>query len=196
MFQSPRLAVKFARSNDLQHVMHSRAFALAFLFLSFLGSDGRAGEESIVARWDFGVEESTQLAAHGGLRRDQAGPRSPEFPDFADDNTAIRLDGNGGYVVVSDPGSDSVFDFTNGDAITLEAWVRLDEDVGSSPKYVIGKGRTGGPAFARDNQNWALRVVETKGIVKLSFLFATAREQGDSHWHRWTSESGFDIASA
>ncbi len=31
--------------------------------------------------------------------------------------------------------------------------------------------------------------------MKLSFLFATARGQGDSHWHRWTSEAGFEAES-
>jgi cytochrome c553 len=185
----------FILPEDLQDFMNSRPFTLAFLLMSFLFSDGRADEESITARWDFGAEESTLLLTHGGVQRDQAGPRAPEFPNFSGNNTAIRLDGKGAYVAVSDPGSDSVFDFSSGDAITLEAWVRLDENAGSSPMYVIGKGRTGAPTFARDNQNWALRVVETKGIVKLSFLFATARGQGDSHWHRWTSEAGFDAAS-
>ncbi len=122
--------------------MYSRAIVLAFMFLTFIVSDGRADEESMVAHWDFGAEESTKLLTHGGLQRDQAGPRA-EFPNFAEDNTAIRLDGKGAYVRVTDPGPSSVFDFSDGDAVTLEAWVRLDGSPGSSPRYVIGKGRTG-----------------------------------------------------
>ena len=77
-------------------------------------------------------------------------------------------------------------------AVTLEAWVKLDGSRNGSPMYVIGKGRTGSPRFDRDNQNWSLRVVGSKGMTKLSFLFATARGEGESHWHRWTSKAGFD----
>lgn len=152
-------------------------------------------ETSLVARWDFGTEEATPLSSHGGVARDQAGPRPPEFPDFAQDNTAIRLDGNGAYLSVADPGTNSEFDFTSGDAITLEAWVKLDQARDGSPIYVIGKGRTGAPKFAADNQNWSLRIVSSKGVATLSFLFATEPGPGDAHWHRWSSKSGFQAAS-
>ena len=148
-----------------------------------------------VARWDFGAEESTPLVSHGRVERDQAGPRPPEFPDFAKNNTAVKLDGKGAYFAVADPGPDSDFDFTNGDTITLEAWVKLDGAQGGGPMYVIGKGRTGSPQVARDNQNWSLRIVASQGIAKASFLFATAPGAGDSHWHRWTSKAGFNAAT-
>ncbi|MBP85896.1 MAG: hypothetical protein CMJ64_04130 [Planctomycetaceae bacterium] len=148
-----------------------------------------------VALWDFGAEESTPLTSHGGVQRDQAGPRPPEFPDFSKDNTAVRLDGKGAYFSVTDSGPNSHFDFTNGDAITLEAWVKLDEVREGSPMYVIGKGRTGAPKFANDNQNWSLRIVTSKGVAKLSFLFATKPGPGDAHWHRWSSKAGFQAAT-
>ena len=131
-----------------------------------------AADDTPIARWDFGSEDAAPLSLHGLVHRDQAGPRPPEFPDFADDNTALRFVGDG-YLSVDDPGSESDFDFDNGDAITLEAWVKLDDPRNGQLMYVIGKGRTGSPKFARDNQNWALRVVAVNDVAKISFLFAT-----------------------
>ncbi len=151
-----------------------------------------AQDTDVVARWDFGTEESAPLTAHGGVKRDQAGPKPPEFPDFAENNTAVQLDGNGAYLSVRDSGPSSRFDFTNGDAITLEAWVRLDGHQEGRLMYVVGKGRTGAPRFARDNQNWALRIFSASKVAKLSFLFATAPGSGNQHWHRWTSQAGFE----
>ncbi|HUG68811.1 MAG TPA: LamG-like jellyroll fold domain-containing protein, partial [Pirellulaceae bacterium] len=171
--------------------MSSIGYVALIAALSLALSDN----SSPVARWDFGAEEATRLASHGGVQRDQAGPRPPEFPDFAKDNTAVQLDGKGAYLSVEDPGPNSRFDFSNGDAITLEAWVKLDGLRDGSPMYVVSKGRTDAPRFARDNQNWALRVVGAKGVAKVNFLFATAPGAGDAHWHRWTSEAGFDAAT-
>ncbi len=62
----------------------------------------------------------------GDVVRDQVGPRPPDFPSFAPDNTAIQLKGKGTRIEIKDPGEKSAFDFTNGDAITMEAWVKLD----------------------------------------------------------------------
>ncbi len=168
---------------------------LTLIAVVSLAANLRAGDSSLVARWDFGAEEPTPLASVGGVQRDQAGPIPPEFPDLAENNTAVRLDGQGARLFIADTGPNSQFDFTTGDAITLEAWVKLDGLRDGSPMYVIGKGRTGSPRFARDNQNWALRVVGVNGVAKLSFLFATSPGQGNSHWHRWTSKSGFDVVT-
>lgn len=175
--------------------MRSNSLAFALLMAVSFAGQLSAGDSSLVARWDFDAEESTPLTAHGGVERDKAGPVSPEFPDFAENNTAVKLDGNGAYLSVADTGPNSKFDFTNGDTITLEAWVKLDGLRDGSPMYVVGKGRTDSPHFARDNQNWALRVVGAKGVAKINFLFATAPRAGDAHWHRWTSEAGFDAAT-
>jgi mono/diheme cytochrome c family protein len=154
-----------------------------------------ADEPVVAGRWDFGPEEATVLTPHGGVQRDQAGPRPPEFPDFAENNTAVRLDGKGAYLSIPDPGPDSPFDFTNGDAITLEAWIKLEGIRDGQPMYVIGKGRTNSPRFPRDNQNWALRVVGDGGLARLGFLFASQPTQDGSHWHRWTSQAGFEAAT-
>ena len=104
----------------------------------------------------------------------------------------MRLDGKTAYFSVADPGSDSDFDFTNGDAITFEAWVKVDDIRNGQPMYVIGKGRTNSPKFARDNQNWSFRVVGAKSMASLGFLFAGKAGPGVAHWHRWTSKAGFD----
>jgi hypothetical protein len=143
-------------------------------------------------RWDFGSEETMPLTAQGNVARDQAGPRPPEFPDMSPHNTAVRVDA-GAYLSIPDSGADSEFDFKNGDPITLEAWVSPTEIREGEPRYIIGKGRTNLPGFARDNQNWALRLVGGQGEAEVNFLFATKPSSGDKHWHRWTSELGFPV---
>ncbi|TWU12109.1 Planctomycete cytochrome C [Symmachiella macrocystis] len=153
-----------------------------------------AEDTSPVAQWDFGTEESTPLTAKGNVQRDQAGPRPPEFPDMAANNTAVRID-RGGYFVVADTGPNSKFDFTNGDAITMEAWVNPSNIREGQIRYVVSKGRTGSPKFARDNQNWSLRLVGAQGEARLSFLFATKLSSEDKHWHRWDSKNGFPVAT-
>ena len=151
------------------------------------------GKSAAIARWDFGTEEATTLTARGNIQRDQAGPRPPEFPEFAENNTAVRVDG--GHLSVPDTGPDSDYDFGNGDAVTLEAWVNPSSIRNGEPRYVIGKGRTGSPRFMRDNQNWALRLVGEKDEARVNFLFATKLTTGDKHWHRWTSSKGFPVST-
>ena len=145
-----------------------------------------------VARWDFDGEPGERMTQQGNLQQGQPGPRPPEFPDMTANNTSVRFDGQGSYYSIPDEGANSRFDFTNGDAISIEAWVRL-EGSGSGPRYVVGKGRTNAPGFARDNQNWALRLEAVRGVARLSFLFASERSSSREHWHRWTSQLGFQI---
>ncbi len=155
-------------------------------------ANGQAQDVQPVARWQFLSEGTERLDLHGDAERDQAGPRPPEFPDLPADNTAVRFAGRG-YVLIGDPGEKSPFDFGNGDEITLEAWVNLERAREGQLMYVIGKGRSDSPEFARDNQNWALRILPRGGAAHLSFLFATVRGSTDSHWHRWTSEGAFGV---
>jgi len=147
-----------------------------------------------VARWDFGTEETAPLTPHGNIERDRAGPRPPEFPKMSADNTAVKLD-SGAYLSLADPGPESDFDFENGDEITLEAWVNPSSVRDGQPLYIIGKGRTGSPKFARDNQNWSLRIVGKDEEARVNFLFASKLSSSDKHWHRWTSKLGFPAAS-
>lgn len=182
------------------------AFRLRFVFspvrlcwivisLLSLSPTAWAADRPIAVRWDFGAEETTPLQSHGAVHRDTPGPRPPAYPDFDAGNTAVTLDGHGAHLSYDDPGAQSPFDFTNGDSITLEAWVQVNEIRAGENVYVIGKGRTDSPGFAADNQNWALRVRETQGKAGVSFLYATVPASGtkksDAHWHRWTTSSGF-----
>jgi mono/diheme cytochrome c family protein len=147
-----------------------------------------------VARWDFGTEETAPLAAKGNVQRDQAGPRPPEFPGMAENNLSVRLDADA-YLTVPDTGLNSVYDFTNGDAITVEAWVNPSVLREGHVGYVVGKGRTGSPKFTHDNQNWSMRVVGAKNEARLSFLFATKLSSSEAHWHRWDSKLGFTVGT-
>ena len=146
-----------------------------------------------VVRWDFGVEESTKLIAHGGVHRDLPGPRPPEFPDFDPANLAVKFDGTGSHYSFAVADANSPFDFTTGDAITIEAWVNMVEIGKGENQYVVGKGRTGDPGFPKENQNWALRMREVEGTAHPSFLFMTppVADGKDRHAHRWTTTAGF-----
>ena len=169
---------------------------IAALVMVAFGS--RATAAAPVVRWDFGQEETTHLVAHRIVHRDVPGPRPPEFPDFDPGNLAVRLEGTG-HFALDRPLADGPLTFTNGQEITLEAWVKVNELRTNENRYVIAKGRTGAAEFPKDNQNWALRVREANGQACVSFLFATPRASGtapgDAHWHRWTTDSGFAPAS-
>ncbi len=172
-------------------VRHSLCLAVWFSLLN--GS--WAADPPAEIRWNFGGEETTPLEASDGVHRDVPGPRPPEYPDFDAGNTAVKLDGKGAHLSVADSGPQSPFDFTLGDAITLEAWVQVDDIRSGENLYVICKGRTGIPGFSAENQNWALRIAEGDGKAGLGFLFASSPEtnsaKAGSPWHRWTSDSGF-----
>ena len=126
-------------------------------------------QAGLVARWDFDGNTAATMTHHGEVEHAQPGPRPPEFPDMPADNTSVRFNGQGAYLSIPDEGENSRFDFTNGDSISIEAWVRVEQS-GSGPRYVIGKGRTNSPGFARDNQNWALRIESMQEIATLSCL--------------------------
>ena len=144
--------------------------------------------------WDFSDSDELDWEVEGTVKVGQVGPRSPEFPDFNETNLAYQFVGDG-YLQRMDPGDESFFDFGNGDEITIEAWVKLGEVREGELMYVVGKGRSNAKGFARDNQNWALRVVANGGAAKLSFLFATSPQSDQSHWHRWTSEESFGAST-
>ncbi len=147
-------------------------------------------------RFDFGTEEPGTLIPRGDVVRDQAGPRPPEFLNMDSDNTAVQLKGYGARFEIKDPGPQSSYKFTNGDAITLEAWIKVESLRAGQPAYIIGKGRTLSPNFGKDNQNWSLRVVGTAdGRAALSFLFTSTSGASVFRWHRWTSDATFQIAA-
>ena len=148
--------------------------------------------EEPVARWEFESEGGIPLTQHGGVHRDVPGPRPPRFPDFPSNNLAVQLDGNGARLTLADPGNESPFDFTNGDEITLEAWVNVRGLNEGENAYIIGKGRTGRAGHSLNNQTWSLRLRQLEGQLCLSFLFCTRMNGAtDDDWHRWTTSSGF-----
>src|SRR5687767_11784870 len=98
---------------------------------------GRAADGALVERFDFGTEELGPLIPRGVVVRDQVGPRPPEFPNLEADNTAVQLKGNGARFEIKDPGPQSRYKFTNGDAITLEAWIRVESLRTGQPAYII-----------------------------------------------------------
>ncbi len=116
------------------------------------------------------------------------GPRPPDFPAFAAENLAAEMSvpGQDAVLRVKDPGKSSVLDFTNGDTITIEAWVqsiRPLRDQQSAP--IVGKGRTENSGFPHDNENWALSLFGDGKLAHASFTFHTAAGTA----HRWVSES-------
>lgn len=119
------------------------------------------------------------------------GPRPPAYPSFAPANGARRFTGTGLTVREADlPGAD--LRFGAGDAITLEAWVKVEELKDGGYAYLVGKGRTRKPPFPEKNQNYALRLYGANGEARVSFLFASAPEKGKpADWHRWTTTKGF-----
>ena len=145
-----------------------------------------AGAPAPGTAWTFDAEQPGALTAEGGVHFGQPGPRRPDYPRFSQTNRAIRLDGRGARLEIPDPGTDSPFDFRQGDALTLEAWVRLTELGRGENVYLIGKGRTDPRAANPNNQNWALRLRETRGAACPSFLFAST----GGTWHRWTAGQG------
>lgn len=145
-----------------------------------------------VAQWAFDGAAPDLGKAEGGVHFLQDGPSRTQFKHLAEGNKAVRLDAaKGGFIRVSDPGANSPFDFDNGDTITIEAWV----NPASAPKggnvYILGKGRTGNRGQQANNQNWGLRLWDSGGLLRLSFLFrsrADGEHAGD--WHRWTTTAG------
>ncbi|NNE93395.1 MAG: DUF1553 domain-containing protein [Verrucomicrobiales bacterium] len=135
----------------------------------------------------------------GKVQLNQEGPLAgKETSKFLpkEKNRAAKFEGNGGRIVIPDPGPGSQFDFGNGDPITIECWVSLDEISQGAHAYIIGKGRTGNPGVNANNQNWAFRLTGEGEFGMPNFLFRSAdgkAVKGD--WHRWKATSGVKTGS-
>jgi hypothetical protein len=92
-----------------------------------------------------------------------------------------------GRLVIADTGEQSAFDRSNGDELTVEAWVNPDSKSLSSGRHlhIVGKGRTGNDEFPADNLNYAVRLTGKGGAAALSFVFRSADPKAE--YHRWTS---------
>jgi hypothetical protein len=154
--------------------------------------DEIVAKDKPVAHWSSNPALTQPLLKFGATLGD--GPRPPEFPDFIEGNHAIVLAKPGASIRVPDPGPESIYDFKSGDSITLEAWVRCDQIGEGQNVYIVGKGRTGSVGLPPHNQNWGLRLRETDGAARVSFVFRDERDasaKNDEFWHRWTSSAGF-----
>ncbi len=130
-----------------------------------------------------------ELAA--GAKIENAGPTSESFLGLPPVNRALVLNGKGARVRIADGDGESSLDFNDGDAITIEAWVRVDRLSNGANVYVVGKGRTH-ETKPMENQNYALRLFGAGGEARVSFLFASeAADKKESNYHRWTSDRGF-----
>ena len=155
----------------------------------FLGLAAVASAQSVPV-WNFDGTALPEFNAVGTVAFKQPGPRRPDYPRFEQKNEAATFDGKGAHLEIKDAGANSLFDFKNGDAITLEAWVKPDGLRKGENAYVIGKGRTDPKSANPSNQNWALRLRVLYDSACLNFLFASPSGTGIK-WHRWTTPTGF-----
>lgn len=137
------------------------------------------------------AESSSMSAASliGKILREANGPTKSRFPLFAETNGAIWLDGQSGSLRFDDPGDQSLFDFGLNDEISIEAWVSPEQIPLGQQVYIVGKGRTGNRGTTPDNQNWALRLRNVNGSLRVSFLYRGRTENGE-RFHRWNSNDG------
>ncbi len=151
-----------------------------------------------VLHFDFEAEPAQlpySASLDAGANIQAVGPTSEFFQGLPDNNRALVLNGEGARVRIGDDGSPAL-DFTLGDAITIETWVRLDKLGNGENVYIVGKGRTYEAAQV-ENQNYALRLTGAAGEARPSFLFATQSEPGhESKYHRWTADRGFLLDGA
>lgn len=120
--------------------------------------------------------------------------RPPLYPRMSPQNQALMFDGTS-YLKYADSNAsdDSGLRFRGGDELTLEAWVMPYSVPNGQQVYVVGKGRTSRKGFAKDNQNYALRIRGQGGQACLSFLFRNEQNRNgvSEDFHRWTSQIGF-----
>lgn len=165
--------------------------AIRFLFACLFALNAAV---VLAERWQWNFESPSSTGSlQGNAVVSPIGPSGVDYVGMPDSNHALLLDGKGDYVRIADDAEHGSLDFLQGDPITLEAWVRLDQISSGQNVYVVGKGRThrDGP---KNNQNYALRLRSVGGQAALSFLFrsqGTDEQPGD--WHRWTSKSGMQL---
>jgi hypothetical protein len=141
------------------------------------------------------VAEPAVAEMSGAVVFGEPGPRPPRHPSSGKENAAALFGAGRSILKLSaDTPGFAEFQFTNGDAITLEAWVAAGEIAAGQHVYLIGKGRTGRKEVAADNQNWALRLAGlADGTVAPSFLFRSAgTADARPAFHRWTGAAGFE----
>ncbi|QDT39071.1 DUF1553 domain-containing protein [Stratiformator vulcanicus] len=170
------------------NMLRSAAICGVLLGLMFSASPASAK----IVRWSFDDDAADVrlegTAKHRSLR---------DMPRLLrSEGRVLSISGGSGYARVSDTGPDSPLDFDNGDAITIEAWVRPGSVKDGQHMHIVSKGRTtysAGSKFGRDNLNYALRLTGKKGRAALTFLFRDRNSDAnsDERFHRWQSNVTF-----
>jgi hypothetical protein len=167
----------------------SLLFALASSALAATYDD-LVSKDKPIAHWNSNPGSTEPQLKAGAKLGD--GPRPPEFPQFGTSNHALDLHQPGASLRLADP--DRRFAFKKDESITLEAWVQCDALGHGQNAYIVGKGRTSRAGLPAHNQNWGLRLRETDGTARVSFVFRDERDatsKGEDFWHRWTANAGF-----
>jgi hypothetical protein len=152
----------------------------------------RISEVQPLVKWTFDADEPGTWKGRKTI--EPQGPQKPMYPGFAKGNHAAHFSGKDSLITVKEtdvPGMNLRFGL--GDAITIEAWVNVEEIKEGSYCYLIGKGRNKNKAFEPENQNWALRLKGEGGEARPAFLFRSVSEKFESQkdYHRWIATEGF-----
>ena len=155
----------------------------------------KAADFKPVAKWTFDAKEP---GAWKGKEQLEDGPLPPTFPAFHAGNKAAYFGGTNTAIVVKESElADANVRFGMGDAITLEAWVNVEEIRNGSYCYLLGKGRNKNKAFSAENQNYALRLKGEGGEARPTFLFRSLPDKPEAKedYHRWVATEGFTPGS-
>lgn len=140
-------------------------------------------------RWTFEDGPGGELAGDASVQ--PIGPTAAHYEGLPETNRALQLDGSGDFLRVRDNHAFGSLKFRQGDALSIEAWVRTGAVASGQNIYVVGKGRTFRDG-RKENQNYALRLRGAGGEARVSFLFRSRPEdEAASAYHRWTSDRGF-----
>ncbi|MEZ6123386.1 MAG: DUF1553 domain-containing protein [Planctomycetaceae bacterium] len=164
------------------------AICVSLLFISAVSAS-----ETDSVSWSFDGADTISFETVGEAKVEDGGLTTPRYPTFEDSNRVLSLNAPA-WLKIADQPDQYDFDFDNGDAVTFEAWVRVDS-MGENVS-LISKGRTEASGSKSTNQNWAFRLRQNKGQACVNFLFrsrSSDAHQGD--WHRWTSDKGFSSGS-
>ena len=156
----------------------------------------RATNVKPLVKWTFDADEPGTWKGRKVI--EPQGPQKPMYPAFPAGNKAASFTGKDSFITVKESDVPGVsLRFGLGDAITIEAWVNVEEIKDASYCYLIGKGRNKNKAFEAENQNWALRLKGESGEARPAFLFRSVSEKidGQKDYHRWVASEGFTANS-
>lgn len=148
-----------------------------------------------LAKWTFEATEPGKISGKAAIHAN--GPQPPMYPSFAKGNKALSLEGVQGAYTVKESDLPGVnLRFSQGETITVESWVKIEDLKNGSFIYLIGKGRNRKSSFTAENQNWALRLKNDKGEAKPTFLFRSRNPETKAEdYHRWIADEGFTTGS-